>query len=133
MMRRIAPAAALSICVVACAFAQQAGIYSEPQAKSGQTIYRRACSSCHGEDLAGREHAPALKGDPFWQEWDQQKARLLYRRIISTMPSDDPGSLPEKDVIDIVAYLLKENGLPPGTQAIESANQLNNITLQRPK
>ena len=49
------------------------------------------------------------------------------------MPSDDPGSLPEKDVIDIVAFLLMENGLPSGAQAIESANQLNNITLERPK
>jgi hypothetical protein len=36
-------------------------------------------------------------------------------------------------VIDIVAYLLKENGLPSGSKAIESANQLNNITLERPK
>jgi mono/diheme cytochrome c family protein len=73
-------------------------VYSEPQANNGQTIYQQMCSNCHRDDLAGGEHAPALKGDPFWQEWDQQKARLLYRRIISTMPLEDPGSFPEKDV-----------------------------------
>jgi len=131
MMRRVA--LAVAICAIACAFAGQSGIYSEAQAKNGQAIYRKACGSCHRDDLTGGEHAPGLKGDPFWREWDQQKARLLYRRIISTMPSDDPGSLPEKDVIDIVAFLLMENGLPSGAQAIESANQLNNITLERPK
>ncbi|MGD0435937.1 MAG: cytochrome c [Bryobacteraceae bacterium] len=126
-------ALAVTLCVIAVAFADQSGVYSESQAKNGQIIYRKVCSNCHAEDLAGAEHAPALKGDPFWREWDQQKARLLYRRIISTMPSDDPGSLPEKDVIDIVAFLLKENGLPVGAKAIESANQLNDITLERPK
>jgi cytochrome c5 len=127
--------AALSVilCVIALAFADQSGVYSEPQAQNGQTIYRKACSNCHAADLSGAEHAPALKGDAFWREWDGQKARLLYRRIISTMPSDDPGSLPEKDVIDILAFLLRENGLPAGSKAIETANQLNDITLVRPQ
>jgi len=126
-------AALILVVAIASAFAEEPGLYYEPQAKSGQAIYQKACGTCHGQDLAGAEHAPALKGDPFWKEWDHQKARMLYRRIISTMPLEDPGSLPEKDVIDVVAFLLKQNGLPEGTKAIESANELNNITLERTK
>ena len=109
------------------------GIYSSAQAVHGQTLYHQACGSCHADNLEGGEHAPALKGAGFWQEWNQQKARLLYRRIISTMPLDDPGSIPEKDVIDIVAYILQSNGLPAGSRAIESANELNDVSLERPQ
>jgi hypothetical protein len=53
--------------------------------------------------------------------------------MISTMPPDSPGSLAEKDVIDIVAFVVQENGLPAGAKTVESANELNNIKLQRPK
>jgi quinoprotein glucose dehydrogenase len=109
-----------------------AGIYDEAQAQRGRNIYGAKCSGCHGSDLSG-EHAPPLKGDSFWSEWNHETARALYSRIISNMPPDDPGSLPEKDVVDIVGYLLQANGLPAGSRAIESANDLNAVRLQRPK
>ena len=76
---------------------------------------------------------PSLKGEDFWSQWDQKMARPLYSTIISTMPQDDPGSLPEKDVLDIVAYILQMNGLPEGDKEIESAKELNTIKLERPK
>jgi quinoprotein glucose dehydrogenase len=107
-------------------------IYTEAQAQHGQTIYRSKCSGCHGGDLSG-EHAPPLKGEYFWTVWDQETARSLYSRIISTMPPDDAGSLAEKDVLDVMAYLLQANGWPAGNKAIENAGELNNLRLQRPK
>lgn len=107
-------------------------IYTEAQAQHGGTMYRSKCSGCHGGDLTG-EHAPPLKGEPFWSQWDGETARSLYSRIISTMPPDDAGSLAEKDVMDLMAYLLEVNGLPAGNRAIESAGELNNIRLQKPK
>jgi mono/diheme cytochrome c family protein len=109
------------------------GAFAPEQAKHGQSIFHEKCGACHGEDLNGGQEAPALKGDAFWSEWDQQTARALYSRIISTMPPDGPGTLEEKDVIDIVAFILHENGLPPGSKAVQSANELNSIKLQRPK
>lgn len=109
------------------------GAFAPEQARHGQSIFREKCGACHGEDLNGGQEAPALKGDAFWSEWDQQTARALYSRIISTMPPDGPGTLEEKDVIDIVAFILHENGLPPGSKAVQSASELNSIKLQRPK
>jgi len=108
------------------------GVFSAEQAKHGETIVHDKCGACHGNDLEGGQEAPALKGDPFWSEWDQQTARSLYSRIISTMPPDGPGTLDPKDVIDIVAFVVHENGVPQG-KAIQSANELNSIKLQRPK
>jgi hypothetical protein len=58
---------------------------------------------------------------------------MLYSRVISTMPPDSPGSLPEKAAIDIVAFLVHSNGVPSGTDTIQNPNQLNTIKLQRPK
>ena len=53
--------------------------------------------------------------------------RALYSRIISTMPAYNPGTLTEKTVLDIVAYLLEANGFPTGTSALERADDLNSI------
>jgi mono/diheme cytochrome c family protein len=107
-------------------------IYTEAQAQHGGNMYRSKCSGCHGGDLTG-EHAPPLKGEPFWSEWSGETARSLYSRIISTMPPDDAGSLAEKDVIDLMAYLLQVNGMPAGTRTVENAGELNNVRLQKPK
>ncbi len=108
----------------------QDGLYSNAQAKLGETIYGKSCMKCH--EAAGEARGPALKGDPFWADWDGKTARALYSRIISTMPSDDPGSLPEKDVISLVSYIMQLNSLPGGNKEIQSANELNRILLQRP-
>jgi mono/diheme cytochrome c family protein len=111
----------------------QSGIFSEEQAKLGQSAYRNKCAACHGDDLASGEHAPALRGGAFWSQWDQETVRALYSRIISTMPPDDPGSVASKDVIDIVAYVLQANGVQAGSKAVENPDQLNGIKLKRPR
>jgi hypothetical protein len=49
------------------------------------------------------------------------------------MPPMDPGSLSEKMVLDIVAYILQLNALPSGAREIENANELNNVMLAKPK
>ncbi|HUA17853.1 MAG TPA: PQQ-binding-like beta-propeller repeat protein [Bryobacteraceae bacterium] len=108
------------------------GVYTITQANLGQSAYRAKCLGCHGADLSGGEHAPPLEGRRFWAQFDQESARTLYSRIISTMPPDEPGSLASKDVIDIVSYLLQANGLPPGETAIESPDELNVVRLKKP-
>lgn len=41
------------------------GVYTEEQAKRGETVYGKECSSCHGDLLTGGESAPALTGGVF--------------------------------------------------------------------
>lgn len=110
-----------------------AGAFSPDQTNRGQALYREKCSLCHGTELEGGQEAPALRGEPFWAEWDRKTARSLYSRIISTMPPDTPGSLAEKDVIDLVAFVTSRNGLPPDSQTIGKPDDLNGIILDRPK
>jgi quinoprotein glucose dehydrogenase len=109
-----------------------AASFNPEQAQQGQTVFQGKCASCHGANLEGGAHAPALSGNTFWKQWDQQTARALYGRIISTMPPDAPGTLAEKDAINVVSYILQSNGLPAGG-TIETANQMNSLKLARPR
>ena len=112
---------------------QAPGLFSEQQAKHGAVVYGRKCAACHGAALDGGQEAPALKGEDFWIEWEHQTARSLYGRIISSMPPDGPGTLAEKDVIDLVAHIVHANSVPPGGKTIEAPAELNAIKLERPK
>jgi hypothetical protein len=76
---------------------------------------------------------PSLKGDDFLATWENKTVRALYSRILTTMPSDDPGTVPEADLLDLIAYWIRANGFPPGTSALESPNDLNAIKIVRSK
>jgi mono/diheme cytochrome c family protein len=109
------------------------GVYTPEQARNGKASYAAACSACHQESLGGDTMSPALVGEDFRASWDSQKLRKLYSRILSTMPVDNPGTLTEKTVLDIVAYLLEANGFPGGTAALERADDLNTILFLKQK
>jgi hypothetical protein len=38
----------------------------------------------------------------------------LYDLISNTMPMNDPGTLSSQEYIDVIAYILKLNGVPAG-------------------
>ena len=109
------------------------GVYSKAQATTGKQLYSDVCSSCHLDNLAGDTMSPPMVGEEFISKWENKPLRALYSRIISTMPADSPGTLPEKTVIDIVAYLLEVNGFPAGDKALEKPDELNTIKVTRAK
>ena len=106
------------------------GVYTAAQAKSWQLVYRAKCGLCHGKTLAGgANESPGLKGEGFISHWSGKPLRALYSRIITTMPIKDPGSLSEKETLDLVAYILQGNGFPSGKDRATSAKALNEIQL----
>jgi mono/diheme cytochrome c family protein len=106
--------------------------FTAAQAKSGGVLYHQQCADCHADDLSGGS-GPALKGDGFWKSWDQKPARSFYSRILTSMPAGDPGSLSEKQVLLIVAFIMEGNGFQAGETLLESAKQLDSIMLVRVK
>lgn len=109
------------------------GVYTDEQAKRGQTGYTGKCSACHGEDLSGAGFAPALNGDTFAQSWMDRKLDEFVARIKDTMPADKPGSLTPEMNADIVAFLLKSNGYPAGTRELPAeGGDLQQITITKP-
>lgn len=86
------------------------GVFSDSQANRGQLWYESACMACHpSRDMSSPD---------FQVKWKGMTALDLFTRISNTMPLTDPGSLSRRTYVDIVAYLLKINGLPAGTTAL---------------
>jgi mono/diheme cytochrome c family protein len=95
------------------------GVYTESQAKKGETVYFTHCAVCHGDDFAGREQAPALAGLGFMEKWNRATVRKLFEKV-EQMPPTQPKSLAAQDYVDVVAYLLSVNELPAGSTALPS-------------
>ena len=95
------------------------GVYTKEQAERGQGFYDVTCASCHGPKLEGGSAVP-LAGDQFTLSWSRPNLTLddLYYIVRKTMPKDEPGSLTREKYSDIVAYMLQQNGFPPGEREL---------------
>src|SRR6188508_2895973 len=85
--------------------APASGVYTAAQASAGEKIYFEKCASCHGDDLGGRERAPALTGGPFFEAWSGKDLRRLLERV-EAMPPTAPKSLSAADSAAMLAFLL---------------------------
>lgn len=92
------------------------GAFSPEQAARGKASYGLFCGSCHGEDLAG-QNGPALKGARFLSVWDAATLREFYRKISTTMPRAQ-ARLDDAVYLDVIAYLLQQNGFPTGPREL---------------
>ncbi|GAC1660105.1 MAG: hypothetical protein NVS4B13_07570 [Candidatus Elarobacter sp.] len=94
--------------------AQRTGHYTRAQATSGAAVYSAQCAQCHGVNLQGQS-APGLVGAAFQQYVGKSgTAASLYDFISKQMPADKPGSLSQKQYLDVTAYLLARNGYAAG-------------------
>jgi mono/diheme cytochrome c family protein len=96
------------------------GVYTEAQAKRGETTYGKTCASCHAPDLSGVGQSPALAGKDFNGDWNDGPLSDLFERIRISMPADSPGSLKPPEVADLVAFILSQGGFPAGQTELPS-------------
>jgi mono/diheme cytochrome c family protein len=90
------------------------GVYTDTQAKRGETAYLQACASCHGPALDGGDMTPPLVGGAFTSNWNDLTLGDLFDRIRTTMPLDNPGRLSRPQTADVIAFMLKANSWPGG-------------------
>jgi mono/diheme cytochrome c family protein len=106
------------------------GVFSDSQAARGDTLYKNACARCHGATLAGTDSAAELTGRSFLGNWDGLTLDQLYDKIYTSMPPENPKSIPRGQIADILAYVLSQNKFPAGKDPLgDSADQLKEITL----
>jgi mono/diheme cytochrome c family protein len=103
-------------------------IGAEPS-QAGAAGYAAHCAACHGVKLEGGVHAPPLVGASFITNWAGKRARLLYSRIISTMPQNDPGTLSPPDALAIALYVFSSNGIAWNGHTLADPNDLNTLTI----
>ena len=104
------------------------GVYTAQQASRGARVYQTTCESCHMPDLEGSEEGPTLLGEEFLEGCDGEILAELMILMVDTMPEEDPGGLSEQDYTDVLAYLLRENGYPPGDEL--TADALEEIVIE---
>jgi alcohol dehydrogenase (cytochrome c) len=100
------------------------GWYTTAQAANGAKAYQKACASCHGANLQGGM-GPALVGKQFWLTYGGKKVSTLWSDVHTQMPMSAPGSVPAKNSIDIMAFLLQKNGVPASSTPLNDAADLS--------
>jgi len=104
------------------ASAQQAS-YTAEQAEIGAAIYQAECAACHLATLVGAGTAPQLAGVNFRNSWGNRPVVQVLAYIRSTMPPGAEGSLNNDEYAAVVAYLMSENGVEPGTVALSADSE----------
>jgi mono/diheme cytochrome c family protein len=91
------------------------GVYTEQQATRGAASFSASCSRCHGAEPNGGEEGRRLAGDAFWQSYRESTVDHLLDFVSKSMPNGAGGTLSASTYADLVAYILRQNGLPAGS------------------
>ena len=96
------------------------GVYTDAQAKRGESMYGITCASCHAPDLGGVGQSPPLAGKDFNSDWNDTSMSDLFERVRISMPADAPGSLKPADVAELLAFILSQGAFPAGETELPS-------------
>ena len=93
--------------------------FTAAQVSNGEMEYKTSCMDCHGAHLDDGEFGgPPLRGPAFMAKWAKLPPSALISYVRTAMPADTPGRLPSGTYIEIVAYILNQNGLAPATKGM---------------
>jgi len=141
MKKLMIAAASLSLAAAGTALAQAPsrtvwdGVFTAEQAAQGKVLFNNKCAICHGAEMNGAEMAPPLAGGAFLANWSNVPVSEFFTRIHTTMPANDPGSMPGQDVSLVIAYILSFNQYPAGTATLpsdEAALAQINVLAEKP-
>ena len=101
------------------------GVFTTAQAARGEETYMTICVGCHP--------AGTYTGKTFNTSWGNRPLSDLFSIIKNTMPKVDPGTLTPEETSQVIAYILKSNGVPAGkTELPPEVAPLKNIRIEMP-
>ena len=92
------------------------------QVTTGADLYATNCATCHGTNLEGSTLGPLLSGYSFVQRWGTQTPALLLGNIQANMPPGGNENISNSDYLNIVAHILRVNGVDELSEAITSTS-----------
>jgi quinoprotein glucose dehydrogenase len=123
-MRAIASGILLFLIVFVAPFDAQgpdpqiwSGVFSPDQAERGRAIVAGQCTQCHNQNRP-------LNDAVFMLHWEGHSLARLFRKIRDTMPPGRTDDLSDRDRLDIVAFVLQQNGFPTGEQELAQDDAL---------
>jgi mono/diheme cytochrome c family protein len=87
--------------------------FTAEQAARGETLYREQCEGCHGDKLDNGEFGVPLRGPVFAAHWHGKGLDAPFQVMIEQMPPTNPGGLGVDAYVDLLAFLLSQNGIAP--------------------
>ena len=94
------------------------GAYTDVQAARAISEFSASCAECH---TLGGSGDGQLVGTPFWEGYSQKTVGDLLTFVRTNMPSGAEGTLTATTYADLVALILKSNGLPAGSMELGPA------------
>jgi S-disulfanyl-L-cysteine oxidoreductase SoxD len=95
------------------------GVFNQAEADRGATAYQSYCSGCHGESL--QAFGGVLIGEKFNNHWREDNLHHFFQLMSVTMPPGGRARPSEAEYVDILAYLLKMNEFPAGSDELVPA------------
>ena len=121
-------AAAVLVCGVPAqgAVAQKTateGVYTKAQAEAGKTQFTKMCATCHPFTAAEKKKPKdvPLGEEAFVKSWEGRPLSEMMTLIVMTMPNDGSGEVTDPQAVDLVAYILQQNGFKPGDSPLTKA------------
>ena len=115
--------AVLSLCASAKPRTTIDAVYSKQQAKTGERLYQEHCLICHDKKYF----------QPVLEVWSGQSVATFFQMMSATMPESDPGSLHEKEYVDILAYIFSLSKFPAGEDRLENrGGKFDEIIIANP-
>ena len=109
------------------------GIYTKAQADGAKKQFDKICAECHAFTVAAKKKPKdlTLGDEPFFESWTGRPVVDLVNVIVLTMPNDGSAVVSEAEAVDLVAYVLQQNGFPAGQKPLtkDAAAAL----IERPK
>jgi cytochrome c len=142
VFRRALTLGVAALCLVAAAQEQPSrqsvwdGVYTDDQARRGESQYGRNCEACHGADLSGDpvKEVPSLVFDAFLTQWGDRTVKDLFDAVKRSMPRDNPGGLNARAYVDVIAYILQSNKIPSGMRELSlNPDALGQIVIEKSK
>jgi len=106
------------------------GWYSVDQATAGRKLFETSCSGCHGTKLQGMS-GPALSGATWQQRFGGARLLTVWGEIKGPMAEYAGATFTTQQSLDILAYLLKQNGLPAGVRPLADTRQLSDTLPEK--
>ena len=99
------------------------GIYSKVQADAAKPKFEKLCSGCHAFTVAAKKQEKDLPlGDePFLKKWEGRSLDELLTLIVTTMPNDGSAVISDEEGLNLLAYVLQQNGFAPGKAPLDKA------------
>lgn len=109
------------------------GIYTKAQADGAKAQYDKVCLTCHAfsEDGRKKKEDLLLGSEEFLKKWEGKSVEELVTTTALSMPNDGSAVISEEEALNLIAYVLQQNGFPAGNAPLTLERAA--ATIARPK